>query len=180
MDTIIHAVFIDRDGTIGGDCSVIYPGEFKLYPFTEEAIKLLKSLSIKVFAFTNQPGISKGESTVHNFEKELFEFGFDKVYICPHIPEDECSCRKPSHELLIKASTEYNIDLKKCVVIGDRWSDMVAGDNAGTKKILVKTGAGTESLGKYRSKWSNVQPDYIAENVLDAVLWLLSSSKEKL
>ena len=40
MGDIIDAVFLDRDGTIEGDCSIIYPGEFKLYPFTEQAIKL--------------------------------------------------------------------------------------------------------------------------------------------
>lgn len=134
MIDIIDAVFIDRDGTMGGDCSVIYPGEFKLYPFAEKAIKLLKNSNIKVFAFTNQPGISRGESTSLEFEKELLEFGFEKAYICPHTHEEQCSCRKPSPKLLFKASNEYNIDLKKCVVIGDRWSDMLEGDSAGTKK----------------------------------------------
>jgi len=177
MEDIIDAVFIDRDGTIGGDCSIIYPGEFKLYPYTEQAIKLLKNLNIKVFAFTNQPGISRGESTVFEFEKELLEFGFEKAYICPHTHEELCSCRKPSPALLIKASNEYDIDLTKCAVIGDRWSDMLAGDSVGTKKILVMTGAGNESLGEYRNKWANIEPDYIADNVLDAVLWLLSSSQ---
>lgn len=180
MATIIDAVFIDRDGTIGGDCSIIYPGAFKLYPFAEEAVKLLKSLGIKVFAFTNQPGISRGESTVNDFEKELLGFGFDKAYICPHRPEEQCSCRKPSHKLLVKASIEHKIDLKRCAVIGDRWSDMLAGHNAGTKKILVVTGAGNEALGKYRNKWADVQPDYVAENVLDAVLWLLSNCEQEL
>lgn len=177
MGDIIEAVFIDRDGTIGGDCSITYPGEFKLYPFTEQAIKLLKSLNIKVFAFTNQPGISRGESTTYEFEKELLDFGFEKAYICPHIHEEQCSCRKPSSELLTKASNEYGIDLTKCVVIGDRWSDMLAGDSVGTKKILVTTGAGNESLYKYRNKWADIEPDYIAKNVLDAVLWLLSSKQ---
>jgi ribonucleotide monophosphatase NagD (HAD superfamily) len=51
---------------------------------------------------------------------------------------------------------------------------MLAGNNAGTKKILVITGSGNEALGRYRNKWGNVQPDYIAKNILDAVLWLLS------
>jgi len=175
MGDIIEAVFIDRDGTIGGDCSITYPGEFKLYPFTEQAIKLLKSLNIKVFAFTNQPGISRGESMIYEFEKELLDFGFEKAYICPHTHEEQFSCRKPSSELLIKASNEYDIDLTKCVVIGDRWTDMLAGAKAGTKKILVMTGAGNEWLGKYRDKWADIEPDYIAKNVLDAVLWLLSS-----
>ncbi|WP_204902531.1 hypothetical protein [Clostridium estertheticum] len=84
MRDIIEAVFIDRDGTIGGDCSITYPGEFKLYPFTDQAIKLLKSLNIKVFAFTNQPGISRGESTTYEFEKELLDLD-SKRHIYAHI-----------------------------------------------------------------------------------------------
>ncbi|GIN86379.1 hypothetical protein J6TS2_27650 [Heyndrickxia sporothermodurans] len=56
----IQAVFIDRDGTIGGGNEVVYPGEFELFPFALEAIKKLKHLNIKVFTFTNQPGIGKG------------------------------------------------------------------------------------------------------------------------
>ena len=43
MGDIIDAVFIDRDGTIGGNCLVTYPGEFKLYPFSVEAIQLIKN-----------------------------------------------------------------------------------------------------------------------------------------
>ncbi|WP_204902530.1 HAD hydrolase-like protein [Clostridium estertheticum] len=76
--------------------------------------------------------------------------------------------------MLIKASNEYDIDITKCVVIGDRWSDMLAGAGVGTKNILVMTGVGNESLCKYRNKWADIEPDYIAKNVLDAVLWLLS------
>ena len=52
---------------------------------------------------------------------------------------------------------------------------MLAGGSVGAKKILVMTGAGNESLGKFRNKGANIEPDYVAENVLDAVLWLLSS-----
>ncbi|MBU3110591.1 HAD-IIIA family hydrolase [Clostridium lacusfryxellense] len=177
MGNIIDAVFIDRDGTIGGNCSVTYPGEFKLFPFSEEAIQLLKNSNIKIFAFTNQPGISRGESTASQFEAELLGFGFDKAYICPHRSKQKCSCRKPSPELLIRASNEYYVNLSKCVVIGDRWSDMLAGDSAGAKTILVKTGAGMDSLGKDRDKWSNMEPNYIAEDILDAVLWLLVPNK---
>jgi len=56
---------------------------------------------------------------------------------------------------------------------------MLAGNNAGAKKILVLTGAGNEALKKYRNKWANIEPDYTAENVLDAVLWLVSTSQTK-
>ncbi len=62
--THIQAVFIDRDGTIGGNDQVIYPGEFTLFPNVLKTIQLLKSSGILVCSFTNQPGISKGESTL--------------------------------------------------------------------------------------------------------------------
>lgn len=54
---------------------------------------------------------------------------------------------------------------------------MLAGDSAGAKTILVKTGAGMDSLGKDRDKWSNMEPGYIAEDILDAVGWLLEANK---
>ena len=75
---------------------------------------------------------------------------------------------------IIKAEEEFNLDLSRCVVIGDRWSDMLAADRAGLRKILVKTGAGIKALNKDRYKWQDVNPDYIAENILEAVKWLLN------
>jgi ribonucleotide monophosphatase NagD (HAD superfamily) len=52
-----------------------------------------------------------------------------------------------------------------------------AASKVGTEKILVRTGAGEEALGKYRYKWSNVEPDYIADHFLDAVKWILRDKK---
>jgi histidinol-phosphate phosphatase family protein len=173
----IQAVFIDRDGTMGGDNSVTYPGKFVLYSFTPKAIKLLKNKGIKVFAFTNQPGIAIGEATEEDFINELIDFGFDKVYICPHSQENKCKCRKPETGLLLKAQEENGIDLSRCIVIGDRWSDMMAAERVNMKKILVLTGAGNETLGKQRSKWSEIEPEYVAKNLLEAVEWILKMKK---
>ena len=49
----IEAVFLDRDGTIGGDDTLHYPGTFKLFPYSQELISRLKGDGIKVFSFTN-------------------------------------------------------------------------------------------------------------------------------
>lgn len=130
-------------------------------------------MNINVFAFTNQPGVGRGEAKLDDFKKELFNFGFKKSYICTHTVEENCSCRKPKPELLIRAVDEYKMDISKCIVIGDRWSDMLAAENAGAKKILVRTGAGEDSLNKYRYKWANVTPDYVAKNLLEAVIWIM-------
>lgn len=110
------------------------------------------------------------------FEEELFGLGFEETYICPHSPTENCCCRKPSPDMLLRASTAYNLDRKKCVVIGGRWSDMLAAHQAGMRAILVRTGAGKEALETYRHKWKNVEPIYVAENILDAIHWLLQVS----
>jgi histidinol phosphatase-like enzyme len=53
------AVFMDRDGTIGGDREVQYPGQFHLFPLVKERIALLKDFGVKIFSFTNQPRVAK-------------------------------------------------------------------------------------------------------------------------
>lgn len=178
----IQAIFIDRDGTIGGTDNVVYPGDFKLFPNVLESIQAIKKSGKLILSFTNQPGISKGEVSVEDFERELNRFGFDQVYICPHQHNEGCNCRKPSTGMLIKAAKENNLDLKQCVVIGDRWTDMLAAEEVGCIKVLVKTGAGTETYKKYINKeffsrWGEVNPDYIATDFEDAVKWLVTSQK---
>ena len=64
--------------------------------------------------------------------------------------------------------------LKNCVVIGDVGStDMLAAHAVGALKILVLTGWGESSLHQYRDFWKDVEPDHIAQNLLEAVQWLL-------
>jgi histidinol-phosphate phosphatase family protein len=168
----IEAIFLDRDGTIGGDETVHYPGKFELFPYTASLIEKLKNDKIKIFSFTNQPGISRGLAKVEEFKEELIGFGFDRVYICPHDHKEGCSCRKPGIGMLLEAKKAHNLTLENCVVIGDRWSDMLAAEKAGCIKILVKTGSGTASLNEYFEKIKEIQIDYIADDLKHAVSWL--------
>lgn len=172
-------MFIDRDGTIGGGNDVVCPGVFKLYPNVRFSINQLKESGYTLFSFTNQPGISKGETTRKAFEEELLNYGFDFVYICSHHPDDRCSCRKPSIGMLSEAAKAHHLDLSRCVVIGDRWTDMLAAEQAGCRKILVKTGAGLEAYRKYENqeyfgKWAEVHLDFVASNFNKAVEWILN------
>ena len=78
--------------------------------------------------------------------------------------------------MLIEASQIYNLDLTKCIVIGDVGStDMLAAHAVGAIKILVRTGWGNSSLTDHRKSWKDVEPNYIAENLLDGVKWLLKN-----
>ncbi|WP_127497156.1 HAD-IIIA family hydrolase [Paenibacillus glycanilyticus] len=174
----LQAVFIDRDGTIGGTDEVTYPGAFQLFSYTKESLDTLKNAGVRIYSFTNQPGISRGEGSITDFRNELYSFGFDEVYICPHQHVEGCSCRKPSPGLLIQAAREYGLELGNCAVIGDRWTDMIAAHRAGCVKVLVTTGSGEKDLSKFQSnqffgEWLEATPDYVAENLLDAVNWLL-------
>lgn len=171
----IQAVFIDRDGTLGGTGHFIHPSNFKQYKGAQAAINQLKQAGCKVFAFTNQHRISRKEATLDDFRLEFEKYGFDDSYICPHSEHDDCNCRKPKPGMLLEAALKHQLDLSKCVVIGDVGdTDMLAAHAVGAVKILVKTGWGELSLSDYRHKWQEVEPDYIAEHINAAVEWILT------
>lgn len=173
MKMPIQAVFIDRDGTIGGTGHFIHPDNFHPFPYSLDAIRRLKELGIKVFAFTNQYRISRGEATYEQFKEQFEKFGFDDSFICPHESTDDCLCRKPKIGLLLEAQKKYGLDLDKCIVIGDVGdSDMLAAYQVNAIKILVRTGWGEASLSKFRSTWTETTPDYIAETLEQAVKWI--------
>ncbi len=178
------AIFLDRDGVI--DKEVDQPSEvedLKIYNFAPKAIKKINDSNYLTILITNQPMLAKGfmtEKTLSNIHKKLeTELGkkdakIDAIYYCPHHPERgfrgeipklkiKCDCRKPEIGLLLKAKKEFNVDLKKSYLIGDKTSDILAGKRAGCKTILVKTGYG----GK--DKLFNAKPDFIAKNLLQAI-----------
>ncbi|MBB4822924.1 histidinol-phosphate phosphatase family protein [Sporosarcina luteola] len=176
----IQGVFIDRDGTIGGTGHFIHPRDFSLYPFSRKAFSLLREHNIKMFACTNQHRISKGQASIKEFRDEFLSYGFDDAYICPHSPTDGCDCHKPSPGLLREAARKYSLDLTNMAFIGDVGAtDMLAAHAVGAKKILVLTGWGKSSCNEYKYKWADIEPDYIAENLLEAVEWVIQYNREK-
>lgn len=177
---ILKAVFVDRDGTLGGNGHFIHPQDFELFPSSLAALKLLKDHGIKIFALTNQHNITRGLATELEFQKEFESYGFDAAYICPHEPEEGCECHKPRPGMLQKAATEHELDLTQCAVIGDVGStDMLAAAAVGAKRILVETGWGKQSLEIYRHKWyEQASPDFVARDLLDAAKWLVGSIRK--
>ena len=174
------AIFLDRDGVINKDKCYVY--KIKDFEFEKNALQGLKLINFKkylVFIICNQAGIAKGHYTEEDFEKFdqwmkkfLFKKGIKitKTYYCPHHPKakisryrKKCNCRKPEIGLLLKAKGEFNVNLKKSYLIGDKTSDILTGEKAGCKTILIKTGYG----GK--DKLFSVKPDYIAKNLLEAI-----------
>lgn len=154
------AVFLDRDGTINVEKEYLYQAkEFEFIPGAPEAIRLLNKAGILVVVVTNQSGVARGyytEDDVHNLHRhiarELERFGahVDDWLYCPHHPAGRgsyalpCNCRKPLPGLLQEAAARHDIDLEDSTMIGDKQADIEAGQAAGCRTILVRTGYGAD------------------------------------
>jgi D-glycero-D-manno-heptose 1,7-bisphosphate phosphatase len=180
------AVFIDRDGTITEEMGYLKdPKKLRLIPRSAEAIKLLNEKRIPVIVVSNQSGVARGyftEGMVKKTNKRLKELlankeaHLDGIYYCPHHPEfgspkyrKDCSCRKPKPGMLLKAARRFNLDLKRCYVIGDKVEDIELAKNVGAKGILVLTGYGKKSKNK------GVNPEYTTKNLYQAVKWIINN-----
>ena len=143
-------VFLDRDGVINKKAPkaeyVKSWSEFEFLPGAIEAMTLLAQNDYKIFIISNQAGIARGAMTeqdlkvIHgNMEKELKEHDvkIEKIYYCPHGWNDGCECRKPKPGMLFQAAREYDLDLSKCLFIGDDERDLQAGDAAGCNTLMV-------------------------------------------
>jgi len=180
------AVFLDLQGTLGGDGFGDILG-FAFFPFSACAIKLLNDVGLLSIVITNQTHISRGDFTYGEFEARMYELQqelaqsgakLDSFYCCPHVPKDKCLCRKPQPGMLLQAQKDFDLDLSQCYLIGDRGdADIALARIVGCKAILVRTGLGCSSLGQYRDTWADIEPDYIAQDVLDGTRWIIDMAK---
>lgn len=192
------AVFLDRDGTINEEVGYLDSiDKLKLFANTVEAIRLINESGMKAVLITNQSGVAKGYfteefvRTVHErIQKMLRERGafIDAFYYCPHHQTEgigvylqSCACRKPGAGMLIEASKELDIDLRRSYTVGDMLKDIQMARTVGAKGILVKTGYGINTIEKDLTSDSSeiCQPSYIAEDILDAVKWIIKDRKKK-
>ncbi len=171
-------VFIDRDGTMGGKAYLEHPWEYEPFPFTRDAFALLRNNGFTAIVITNQACFSRGKAGNYDFAAEFREIGADDWFICPHDSGDGCDCRKPLPGLLYQAQRKYGMDLTRTYMIGDRWSDMVAGGVAGCRLIPVMTCKGQETMCTDRYKWGNYEPVYVARDLYDAAEWIVSNTPD--
>jgi D,D-heptose 1,7-bisphosphate phosphatase len=185
-----RAIFLDRDGTLGGTGGFCHPDEFEFYDFTIEAIKLINQAGFKAVVISNQSRIAKGQITVLQLQNSITRLNssleqhgakLDGWFICPHQKSDHCNCKKPKPGLFLQAQQKLEIDLQNSFMIGDHGeNDMLAGASVGCKPILVLTGWGRGSNNEFRHPWSSIEPVFVAENALEAVKWILEKQPELL
>ena len=142
------AVFLDRDGVLcrtfvrnGKPYAPRKLKDFILMPNAKRSVILLKQSGFKVFVVTNQPDIGNGFVSLEEVEamhNKLYKNTLiDDIFICPHKQDEGCDCRKPNPGMLEEASLKHKIDLKKSFMVGDRSSDILAGQRAGCKTIFI-------------------------------------------
>lgn len=141
------AVFFDRDKTIIEDDGYFHDPEGIVFmPRAVEGLAALERAGFLLFIVTNQSGVGRGyfpESDTIAVHKKIIELlekqgiRLEKIYYCPHAPEDQCVCRKPKPFLIFKAAEEFGIDLSKSFFIGDHMKDMEAGRAAGVTTVFV-------------------------------------------
>jgi len=176
------AVFLDRDGTLNQ--SVPYLDDYSKFIFysdTIEALQLLDSHGFMIVIITNQSGIGRGFFStkkldkIHNQMKLALEsqkIPLSGIFFCPHTPEENCQCRKPNIGMLEKASEELLIDPLTSYFVGDRLSDIQAGQSFGCSSILVMTGYGESESNMIKDE--DIKPDNISENILEAAKWIVN------
>ena len=148
---VLQAVFLDRDGVINQERADYVKNwdEFQLLPGVLPALRQLAALQIPIAVVTNQSAISRGQVTaavVQENHRRLAclvakEGGrIDAFFVCPHQPNDGCSCRKPKPGLLLQSACYFAVDLAHCVLVGDAYTDYLAALAAQCQVILVTSG----------------------------------------
>ena len=173
------AVFLDRDGVINhtvfkmGKPRAPYTlEEFSFIDGVKEAVRLFKAHGYRIIVVTNQPDVARGwvareqVDLVNGYVQN--ELQVDEVKSCFHTEKDTCLCRKPQPGMLLEAADRWGINLSESFMVGDRLSDIEAGQRAGCKSILVGSGDETEN--------STCSPEYQCQNLLAAASWILATS----
>jgi len=155
-----HFILLDRDGVLNedSDAYIKSPDEWQPIPGSMEALALLNQAGYHVVVITNQSGLARGlftNKTLNQIHAKMHRMAgeqggyIEKIYYCPHGPDDGCNCRKPAVGLLLQFAREYGLGLTDVPFVGDSIRDIEAALNAGASPILVRTGKGQKTLQQH-------------------------------
>lgn len=186
-----HAIFLDRDGTIVKDTGgILYKKNIEfLFGLKEFLLNALK-LKYKIIMITNQTSVSKGlisytkmkETNNYLLRKIDKIVGvnsvFDGIYICPYHPNAQVKKykadpedRKPKPGMLIKAQKDMQLNFKKCLMVGDRVSDIVAGNLVGCETVLLDGNFNNHKMIKTNLNFSSemIRPNHNVKSLKDII-----------
>jgi D-glycero-D-manno-heptose 1,7-bisphosphate phosphatase len=178
------AIFLDRDGTLNVDTGYTHqPADLQLIDGVIPGLQKLQRLGYPLFILTNQSGVARGyftETQLAAFHAALLDrlqsagIQIAAVYACPFHPTEglgayrrESSLRKPQPGMFLQAAAEHALDLAASIAIGDKLSDVLAGQAAGCRTILLATGHAGSGEPNLRAL-----PTLRAANLLAAADWI--------
>jgi D-glycero-D-manno-heptose 1,7-bisphosphate phosphatase len=184
-----RAIFMDRDGTVCEEVGYVnHVDRLRLITGSAEAVRKVNRAGFQAVLVTNQAGVARGYMSedlvgeTHDRLRELLageDARLDGIYYCPHHPDvgpsryrKACDCRKPKAGMLLQAREEMGIDLEASYVIGDSIKDVETARRVGATAVLVLSGYGRGQLEHQSDAWT-VRPDHVAEDLLEAVSWIL-------
>lgn len=168
------AVFLDADGVLNvapivndKPAAPTSVDQLIIPPSVKPALEKLKAAGYLLIGVTNKPDIERGLMTQAQadaiFNKLRNSLPLDDFFICYHEKSD---CYKPKPGMLLAAAKQYHIDLPNSFLIGDRWRDIGAGQNAGCKTIWIDRG--------YNEKKPDPPADHTVTSFKDAIEWILA------
>jgi D-glycero-D-manno-heptose 1,7-bisphosphate phosphatase len=183
------AVFLDRDGTLIEELGYLDRLELlSVFPWTADALRLLKRAGYTLVVVTNQSAIARGiidEAFLEDVHRELSSrlarggAVIDRYYHCPHLADAPlekyrlaCRCRKPGPGMIEQACRDMNLDPARSFMVGDRRLDVACAVAAGTHAIQVRTGHGA-----YEQEAAGVHSGVILNNLMEAAGWILRNSQ---
>jgi D-glycero-D-manno-heptose 1,7-bisphosphate phosphatase len=163
-------VVLDRDGTILVERHYLSrPEQVELAPNAAVGMRRLRELGFGLAVVTNQSGLSRGYfdesglAQIHSRMQQLLAdqgVSIDGIYVCPHLPEQECVCRKPRPALVYRAAAELKFDPIASIVVGDNRCDVQLGQRIGAVSVLVRTGYGARLAAEQA-----VSPDHVVDDL---------------
>jgi len=149
----MRLVILDRDGVINQDSDeyIKCPAEWVPIPHSLEAMVRLNQAGYRIVVITNQSGLARGYldvPTLNQIHSKMHYLlaqmggGIESILFCPHLPDDNCNCRKPRPGLFQELAGRLHIRLEGVPVVGDSLRDLQAAQAVGAKPLLVRTGKG--------------------------------------
>jgi D-glycero-D-manno-heptose 1,7-bisphosphate phosphatase len=167
-----RALFLDRDGVVNVEKDYLYKVEdFEFIDGIFELCKHYVDLGYLIIIVTNQSGICRDFYSEKDFdfltdwmlgEFNSHDINISRVYHCPHHPDisGHCSCRKPEPGMILDAKREFDLDLSRSLIIGDKERDIEAGINAGIietylfdEKNETQSSKATKIVSKLNDVW---------------------------
>lgn len=152
------AVFFDRDGVLNEDTGYVHRiSDFRWIEGARNALRLVQEAGLLSIVVTNQSGVGRGYFSVRDVDllhqwmrhdlgndgiaiSDFFICPFHEEAILPQYKEISHPDRKPNPGMIIKAMSKWALDPSKCLLIGDKKSDVEAGRRAGIKAVLYAGG----------------------------------------